>query len=61
VDVLLDDLQFANGVLLVPDAVVVAETGGYRLTRFWLTGARAGQRTSSHRICPATPSPPHRT
>jgi sugar lactone lactonase YvrE len=43
-DVLLDDLQFANGVLRVPDAVVVAETGAYRLTRLWLAGARAGQR-----------------
>lgn len=44
VDVLLDGLQFANGVVLAPDEshVVVAETGGYRLTRLWLTGDRAG-------------------
>jgi sugar lactone lactonase YvrE len=46
VDVLLDGLQFANGVALAADEsfVVVAETGAYRLTRLWLTGARAGQR-----------------
>jgi hypothetical protein len=43
VDVLLEGLQFANGVLLAPDAVLVAETGAYRLTRLWLRGARAGQ------------------
>lgn len=46
VDVLLDGLQFANGVALAADEsfVAVAETGAYRLTRLWLTGARAGQR-----------------
>ncbi|MCW6008181.1 SMP-30/gluconolactonase/LRE family protein [Micromonospora sp. CPCC 205371] len=46
VDVLLDGLQFANGVALAADEsfVVVAETGAYRLTRLWLTGSRAGQR-----------------
>lgn len=44
VDVLLDGLQFANGVVLAPDEshVVVAETGGYRLTRLWLSGDRSG-------------------
>lgn len=44
VEVLLDGLQFANGVVLAPDEsfVVVAETGAYRLTRLWLTGDRAG-------------------
>jgi sugar lactone lactonase YvrE len=42
VDVLLEDLQFANGVVLTPDqsAVIVAETGSYRLTRLSLTGSR---------------------
>ncbi|MFB9831092.1 SMP-30/gluconolactonase/LRE family protein [Actinoallomurus acaciae] len=44
VDVLLDDLQFANGVVRIADAAVVAETGAYRLTRLFLSGHRAGQR-----------------
>jgi len=37
--VLLEGLQFANGVALAPDgtSVVVAETGAYRLTRWSLT------------------------
>lgn len=45
VTVLLDGLQFANGVALAPDgsSVVVAETAAYRLTRLWITGPRAGQ------------------
>jgi sugar lactone lactonase YvrE len=44
VEVLLDGLQFANGVALAADEsfVTVAETGAYRLTRLWLRGARAG-------------------
>ncbi|MDP9640894.1 sugar lactone lactonase YvrE [Actinopolyspora lacussalsi] len=43
-EVLLDGLQFANGVALTPDetSVVVAETGAYRLRRVMLTGPRAG-------------------
>nr|WP_280404230.1 SMP-30/gluconolactonase/LRE family protein [Nocardia brasiliensis] len=46
VELLLDGLHFANGVVLAPDrsCVVVAETGGYRLTRHWLTGPKAGTR-----------------
>jgi sugar lactone lactonase YvrE len=44
-EVLLDGLQFANG--LAPSAdesfLVVAETGACRLTRYWLTGPKAGQ------------------
>jgi sugar lactone lactonase YvrE len=45
VEVLLDGLQFANGVALAADGsfVTVAETGAYRLTRLWLVGERAGQ------------------
>jgi sugar lactone lactonase YvrE len=45
VEVLLDGLQFANGVALAPDEsfVAVAETGAYRLKRLWLAGERAGQ------------------
>ena len=37
-------LRFANGVTLTADesAVVVAETTGARLSKFWLTGAKAG-------------------
>jgi sugar lactone lactonase YvrE len=46
VEVLLDGLQFANGVALAPDEsfVCVAETGAYRVQRVWLRGPRAGQR-----------------
>lgn len=45
VEVVLDGLQFANGVALAPDGsyLVVAETCAYRLTRLWLTGTHAGQ------------------
>jgi sugar lactone lactonase YvrE len=45
VEVLLDGLQFANGVALAPDEsfVTVAETGAYRLTRLWLKGEGAGR------------------
>ncbi|MFE3183344.1 SMP-30/gluconolactonase/LRE family protein [Streptomyces violascens] len=44
-EVLLDGLQFANGVALAPDEsyAVVAETGARRLTRRWLTGPEAGR------------------
>jgi len=42
--VLLRGLQFANGVALDPDEqfVLVAETGAYRVTRYWLAGEKAG-------------------
>lgn len=44
VEVLLDGLDFANGVALADDdsCVLVAETGGYRLRRLDLTGPTAG-------------------
>jgi sugar lactone lactonase YvrE len=44
VDVLLDRLEFANGVALAADEsfVSVAETGAYRVRRHWLRGPRAG-------------------
>ncbi|MEV0634665.1 SMP-30/gluconolactonase/LRE family protein [Streptomyces sp. NPDC050619] len=43
-EVLLEGLQFANGLAPSGDEsfLVVAETGAYRLTRYWLTGPRAG-------------------
>jgi sugar lactone lactonase YvrE len=42
--VLLDGLQFANGVALSPDgrSVLVAQTGRYDVLRYWLAGAQAG-------------------
>jgi sugar lactone lactonase YvrE len=45
VDVVADGLQFANGMVLAPDEsrLVVAETGGYRLTSIALSGNRAGE------------------
>jgi sugar lactone lactonase YvrE len=41
---LLDGLQFANGVAVARDgaSVLVAETGGYRIMRYWLSGDRSG-------------------
>ncbi|MEW2506940.1 SMP-30/gluconolactonase/LRE family protein [Amycolatopsis sp. NPDC047767] len=46
IDLIADGLQFANGVALPPDEsfVAVAETGEFRVTRFWLHGTRQGQR-----------------
>lgn len=45
--VLIDDLDFANGVALSTDEsfVLVAETGGYRVTRLDLAGPEAGRRS----------------
>ncbi|MES1945051.1 Strictosidine synthase subfamily protein [Salinisphaera sp. PC39] len=44
VTVLLQGLQFANGVAVGPGEryVLVNETGAYRVTRYWLTGDAAG-------------------
>jgi sugar lactone lactonase YvrE len=44
VTVLRNDLAFANGVVLAPDEsyLLVAETIGYRILKFWLKGPRAG-------------------
>lgn len=46
VEILLDDLAFANGVSLAADEsfVLVAETGGYRVTRLDLSGPKSGER-----------------
>lgn len=45
VQVLLDHLEFANGVALAEDEsfVVVAETGAARVQRVWLCGPRSGE------------------
>ena len=42
--VLLRNLQFANGVALGPDEAyaLINETGSYRITRYWLKGEKAG-------------------
>jgi sugar lactone lactonase YvrE len=44
-EVLLEGLQFANGLAASADEsfLVVAETGAFRLVRYWLTGPRAGR------------------
>ncbi|MEV6166947.1 SMP-30/gluconolactonase/LRE family protein [Streptomyces sp. NPDC051954] len=44
-EVLLEGLQFANGLAAAGDEsfLVVAETGARRLTRYWLTGPKAGR------------------
>ncbi|MGW2488301.1 SMP-30/gluconolactonase/LRE family protein [Streptomyces sp. NPDC001606] len=44
-EVLLDGLQFANGLAVSADGsfLVIAETGACRLTRYHLTGPRAGR------------------
>ncbi|MCW5829875.1 MAG: SMP-30/gluconolactonase/LRE family protein [Deltaproteobacteria bacterium] len=45
VDVLIENIPFANGVALAPDEsfAVVAETAGYCLTRYWLKGPQTGR------------------
>ncbi|WP_144122858.1 SMP-30/gluconolactonase/LRE family protein [Catellatospora sichuanensis] len=45
VTTVLTGLHFANGVALAADEsfVAVAETGAYRLTRWWLTGPQTGR------------------
>ena len=42
---LIKKLNFANGVALSPDQrfVLVAETGNYRILRYWLEGEKKGQ------------------
>ncbi|MFJ4650213.1 SMP-30/gluconolactonase/LRE family protein [Nocardia sp. NPDC088792] len=44
VEILIDGLDFGNGIVLAPDrsCVLVAETGGYSIRRHWLTGPQAG-------------------
>lgn len=44
VSVLLDGLQFPNGIVAEPsgESLLFAETGAYRIRRYWLKGERAG-------------------
>ena len=51
-------LHFANGVTLTADesAVVFAETQGRRVSKYWLTGPKAGTVTPLATTCPACPT-----
>jgi sugar lactone lactonase YvrE len=42
--VLLDNLKCPNGLVLAPDGspLIFAESAGYRISRYWLTGTNAG-------------------
>lgn len=44
VSVVRDGLKFANGLVPAPDGshLLVAETAGYRISRHWITGPKAG-------------------
>lgn len=44
VTVVRDRLKFANGLVLAPDGshLLLAETSGYRVSRHWITGPKAG-------------------
>lgn len=55
--VLLDGLAFANGVALAADEsfVIVAETAGYALRRWWITGPKAGTSEQFGDILPGFP------
>jgi sugar lactone lactonase YvrE len=57
VQVLLDHLDFANGVALAEDEsfVAVAETGAARIQRLWLTGPRTGEREALVEKLPGLP------
>lgn len=56
-DVLIDDMPFANGVALTPDgkAVLVAETGAYRIKRYGLVGRDSGRVTTFAENLPGFP------
>ena len=57
VEVVLDDLYFANGLTLTPDktALILAETSGYRLSRIDLAGPSSGQRQTLSENLPGFP------
>lgn len=46
VEVVLEGLHFANGLILSSDeqAVIFSETGGYRINRLWIEGTNVGKR-----------------
>jgi sugar lactone lactonase YvrE len=46
VDIILEGLQFANGITLSHDkkSIYLAETGAYRISRYWLSGKREGEK-----------------
>jgi sugar lactone lactonase YvrE len=56
-EVLLEGLQFANGLAASADEsfLVVAETGAYRLTRYWLDGPQAGRADALAENLPGMP------
>ena len=45
-EIIVDKLSFANGVALDPDQryLLIAETGEYRIWRYWLSGKKRGQK-----------------
>ena len=55
--VLLDDLNFANGVAVSHDQtfVLVNETGEYRVLRYWISGPRKGQSEAFIETLPSFP------
>lgn len=55
--VLLDGLEFANGVALSQDQsfVLVTETGNYDIVRYWLKGPRTGQHEVFFKNLPGIP------
>ena len=57
VTTVVDDLYFANGVTLTADgsALVIAETQGRRLSKYWLTGPQVGTVTPLAVNLPAMP------
>jgi hypothetical protein len=54
---LLDGLNFANGVAVSHDQkyLLVNETGGYRIIRYWIAGPRKGESESRIEALPSFP------
>lgn len=44
-EIVIDHLSFPNGIAMCPQdqCLLIAETGTYRILRYWLSGERAGQ------------------